>query len=197
MNERIKNLRELSLNTEETISIERAKLLTEFYVTKEANLYSIPVVRAKAFQYILENKELYLGENELIVGERGPSPKATPTYPELCTHSLEDFNILNTREKISFKVDDATRKFQHDEIIPFWSGRSIRDRIFSEMDEQWKDAYSAGVFTEFMEQRAPGHTVLDDKIYRLGMKDFKEKIKESLNSLNFYNDPKLLLKEKN
>jgi len=194
MNERIKNLRELSLNTEETISIERAKLITEFYRTQEANLYSIPVVRAKTFQYILENKELYLGENELIVGERGPSPKATPTYPELCTHSLEDFNILNTREKISFKVDDATRKYQHDEIIPFWSGRSIRDRIFSQMDEQWKDAYSAGVFTEFMEQRAPGHTVLDDKIYRLGMKDFKEKIKESLNSLNFYNDPNAFAK---
>ncbi|MCW8805977.1 MAG: glycyl radical protein [Ignavibacteriaceae bacterium] len=189
MNERIKNLRELSLNSEETISIERARLLTEFYRTKEADKYSTPVVRAKSFQYILENKELYLGENELIVGERGPSPKATPTYPELCTHSLEDLDILNTREKISFKVEDDTKKYQQDEIIPFWSGKSIRDRILSEMDENWIEAYHAGVFTEFMEQRAPGHTVLDDKIYRMGMNDFKEKIKESLNSLDFYNDP--------
>jgi trans-4-hydroxy-L-proline dehydratase len=189
MNERIKNLRELSLNTEEIISIERAKLLTEFYSSKESNIYSTPVVRAKAFQYILENKELYLGENELIVGERGPSPKATPTYPELCTHSLEDFKILNEREKISFKVDEKTKQYQLEEIIPFWTGKSIRDRIFNEMDENWKHAYSAGVFTEFMEQRAPGHTVLDDKIYRMGMKDFKEKINESLNSLDFYKDP--------
>jgi len=190
MNERIKNLRELSLNTEEIISIERAKLLTEFYSSKESNIYSTPVVRAKAFQYILENKELYLGENELIVGERGPSPKATPTYPELCTHSLEDFKILNEREKISFKVDEKTKQYQLEEIIPFWTGKSIRDRIFNAMDENWKHAYSAGVFTEFMEQRAPGHTVLDDKIYRMGMKDFKEKINESSNSLDFYKDPK-------
>ncbi|MCW8816554.1 MAG: glycyl radical protein [Ignavibacteriaceae bacterium] len=190
MNERIKKLRELSLGTEETISIERARLLTEFYTSGEIEKCSVPVARAKAFKYILENKELYLGEDELIVGERGPSPKATPTYPELCTHSLEDFTMLNDREKISFKVDEETKNYQADKVIPFWNGRSIRDRIFNEMDDQWKESYSAGVFTEFMEQRAPGHTVLDDKIYKMGMKDSKEKIKESLNSLDYYNDPK-------
>jgi formate C-acetyltransferase len=194
MNERIKILREESLNAEETISIERARLLTEFYSSGLADQCSVPVARAKAFKYILEHKELYLGENELIIGERGPLPKATPTYPELCTHSLEDFDILHNRDKISFKVDEEVKKYQFEEVMPFWSGRSIRDRIFNEMDEQWKDAYSAGVFTEFMEQRAPGHTVLDDKIYRMGMKDFKEKIKASIDSLDFYNDPQALAK---
>jgi pyruvate formate-lyase/glycerol dehydratase family glycyl radical enzyme len=194
MNERIKKLRELSLNTEETISIERARLLTEYYSSGEAERCSIPVARAKAFKYILENKELYLGEDELMVGERGPSPKATPTYPELCTHSLEDFDILHNREKISFKVDDETRKYQAEKIIPFWTGKSIRDKILNEMGEEWKESYYAGVFTEFMEQRAPGHTVLDDKIYRMGMKDFKEKINVSLGSLDFYNDPNALVK---
>ena len=83
MNERIKKLREKSLAAEETISIERAKMLTEYYSSGEVDRFSIPVARAKAFKYILEHKELYLGEDELIVGERGPSPKATPTYPEL------------------------------------------------------------------------------------------------------------------
>lgn len=190
MNDRIKRLREQSLNAEETISIERARLLTEFYSGGQAEKYSTPVARAKAFKYILEHKELYLGEDELIVGERGPSPKATPTYPELCTHSIEDFDMLHNREKISFKVDEEIKKYQFEEVIPFWNGRSIRDRIFNEMDEPWKDAYSAGVFTEFMEQRAPGHTVLDDKIFRMGMKDFKKKIKASIDSLDFYNDPK-------
>ena len=189
MNERIKKLREQSLNAEETISIERARLLTEFYSSGLADRSSVPVSRAKAFKYILDHKELYIGEDELIVGERGPSPKATSTYPELCTHSLEDFDILNNREKISFKVNEETKKYQFEEVMPFWSGRSIRDRIFNEMDEHWKDAYSAGVFTEFMEQRAPGHTVLDDKIYKMGMKDFREKIQRALEVLDFYNDP--------
>ena len=194
MNDRIKKLREQSISAEETISIERARLLTEFYSSGLTDQSSVPVARAKAFKYILEHKELYLGEDELIVGERGPLPKATPTYPELCTHSLEDFDILHNRDKISFKVDEEVKKYQFEEVIPFWSGRSIRDRIFNEMDEQWKDAYSAGVFTEFMEQRAPGHTVLDDKIYSMGMQDFKLKIKASMDSLDFYNDPQALAK---
>lgn len=194
MNERIQKLRELSLNTEETISIERARLLTEFYSSGESERCSIPVARAKAYKYILGNKELYLGEDELIVGERGPSPKATPTYPELCTHSLEDFDILHNREKISFKVDDETKNYQAENIIPFWTGKSIRDKLLIEMDEAWKEAYYSGIFTEFMEQRAPGHTVLNDKIYRMGMKDFKEKIKESLESIDFFNDPNALSK---
>ncbi len=62
-------------------------------------------------------------------------------------------------------------RIQRDKIIPFWRNRSMRERIFLEMEPAWKDAYEAGVFTEFMEQRAPGHTVLGDVIYRKGLLD--------------------------
>jgi formate C-acetyltransferase len=194
MNDRIRKLREQSLNAEATISLERAMLITEFYNSGEADKCSIPVARAKAFQYLLSKKELCINEGELILGERGPEPKATPTYPELCTHSLKDFEVLNSREKVHFKVDEETKKNQENIIIPLWQGRSIRDRILDEMDVEWKDAYSAGVFTEFMEQRAPGHTVLDDKIYKMGMRDFKNKISKQISELDFINDPSALNK---
>ncbi|NNG27267.1 MAG: formate C-acetyltransferase/glycerol dehydratase family glycyl radical enzyme, partial [Ignavibacteriaceae bacterium] len=87
MNKKIKSLREQSLNAEASISLERAELLTDFYKRGMPNKNSVPVKRAKAFNYLLANKELCINEGELIVGERGPAPKATPTYPELCTHS--------------------------------------------------------------------------------------------------------------
>ncbi len=190
MNERIKILREETLNTKPSISIERAELLTEFYKSGQAEKESVPVARAMAFRHILLNKKLYLNERELIVGERGPAPHSTPTYPEICTHSMDDFDILNDREKISFSVDTDTRTAQREEISPFWRGRSIRDRIFREVDEEWKEAYSAGIFTEFMEQRAPGHTVLDDKIYSKGMKDFIGDIEDSIAELDFHGDPR-------
>lgn len=188
MNERIKKLREQTLNAKPFISIERAKLLTEFYKSGKADRVSVPVARAMAFEHILMNKELIVNSGELIVGERGPQPAGTPTYPEICTHSLDDFKILSEREKISFNVSDAVNNFQQNEIIPFWKGRSIRDRIFKEIDKEWMDAYEAGIFTEFMEQRAPGHTVLDDKIYRKGMLDFVDDIDESIKNLDFFND---------
>jgi pyruvate formate-lyase/glycerol dehydratase family glycyl radical enzyme len=47
------------------------------------------------------------------------------------------------------------------------------------MSPAWLAAYQAGVFTEFMEQRSPGHTVLDDKIYHKGMEDFLAEIEIS------------------
>ena len=192
MNERIRRLRQQSLDAHPVLSPERALLITEFYRNGQAEQVAVPVARALAFQYLLEHKTIYIGEGELIVGERGPAPKATPSYPEICVHSLQDLEILNTREKISFAVDEATRRATEETLLPFWQGRAIRDRIFAALDEDWKAAYDAGIFTEFMEQRAPGHTVLDDKIYHLGMRDFQALIQAQINRLDFYNDPDAL-----
>ncbi len=189
MNERIRRLRQASLEAVPTLSIERASLLTEFYRSGQAERVSTPVARALAFKYLLQKKHVCINDGELIVGERGEAPKATPTYPEICTHSLDDFTILNDRPKISFAVSDEVRRTQQDAIIPYWSGRSLRDRIFEAVDDEWKAAYRAGVFTEFLEQRAPGHTVLDDKIYRKGFMDFKQDIAAAVSGLDFQGDP--------
>jgi formate C-acetyltransferase len=137
----------------------------------------------------MENRTIYVGEGELIVGEKGVAPKATPTYPELCCHTLEDLDILHSREKISFAVSPEARQVYEETIIPAWQGKSMRDLIFQEMTGEWKAAYEAGIFTEFMEQRGPGHTVLDDKIYLRGFLDFKEDIQRSLDDLDYLNDP--------
>ncbi|MCK5045834.1 MAG: formate C-acetyltransferase/glycerol dehydratase family glycyl radical enzyme, partial [Candidatus Heimdallarchaeota archaeon] len=189
MLDRIKRLRDQSRNAIPSLSIERAKLMTEFYKSGAAEKVSIPVARALAFKYLLENKEISINDDELIVGERGPAPKATPTYPEICCHSMQDLDILDSREKISFKVNEETRKLTEEEIIPFWKGRSIRDRIFTEVDYKWIDAYEAGVFTEFLEQRAPGHTVSDGKIFVNGFSDYMADIQQSFESIDYDSDP--------
>lgn len=194
INERIVSLREQSLEAKPTISTERAELLAEFY-KEDIDTVSAPERRARAFQYLMENKTICINEGELIVGERGPRPKATPTYPELCCHSLGDLNILNSREKIPFAVSEEARRVYEETIIPFAKGKSIRDLIFREMTGEWKAAYNSGIFTEFMEQRAPGHTVLDDKIYRKGFLDFRQEIERSLQDLDYLNDPQVYDKQ--
>ena len=189
MNDRIRKLRQQTLDAQPTISAERARLITEFYKTPEARNASFAVQHALAFKHIMENKTVVFNDGEIIVGERGPAPKATPTYPEVCIHSLQDLRYLNDRKKTAFASDEETRRLYAEEIIPFWQGRSQRERIFAEMTPEWIDAYEAGIFTEFMEQRAPGHTVLDGKIYRKGMLDFKKDIEAALAGLDFMNDP--------
>ncbi len=187
MNERVAKLRRETLETKPWISIERAALVTDFYVRDKTA--SVPIRRARAFQHLMEHKTIFIGPDDLIVGERGPAPKGTPTFPELCCHSPEDLDILNSRGKISYQVDDQVRRIQQNVVIPYWQGRSMRDLIFAEMAPEWKEAYEAGIFTEFMEQRAPGHTVLGDVIYRKGLLDLKAKIQCALSQLDFFNDP--------
>jgi formate C-acetyltransferase len=189
---RISQLREQSLNAIPTLDPERALLLTQFYKSDESKGFSIPVRRALAFKYVLENKSLCLNEGELIVGEKGTKPKATPTFPELCIHTPEDLDILDSREKISFKVSKETKDLYNDTIRPFWTNRSIREKIFKLVPQEWIDAYEAGVFTEFQEQRAPGHTVLGNKIYLKGFLDIKQDIQESIDNLDFFNDREAL-----
>jgi pyruvate formate-lyase/glycerol dehydratase family glycyl radical enzyme len=183
MNERVEKLREQSLNAVPYISMERAELVTEVYKEYSGKV-SIPMLRALAFKNIMENKKLCINDGELIVGERGEAPAATPTYPELCCHSLEDLEIMDKREKISFRVSSGVREFQEHEIIPYWEDLSMRKKILDAMTDEWKDCYEAGIFTEFMEQRGPGHTVADDKIYKKGFKVFKEDIADAVDSLN-------------
>ncbi len=188
MNERIQKLRKLSFETEPSLTIERALHETAFYKENFGKM-SIPVLRAANFFDYCKQKEIYLGEGELIVGERGPKPKCVPTFPELTCHSAEDLHVLNTRELQRYTISQADIDTYSREVIPYWQGKTQRERIFSHVPSEWRLAYEAGMFTEFMEQRAPGHTTLDGKIYQKGMLDFKQDIADKLNSLDYLNDP--------
>ncbi len=188
MRSRVARLREESLNTAPWLSHERATLLTDFYA--HAPAASAPMTRALAFAHLMEHKAVHIGDGELIVGERGPAPKGTPTYPELCCHTLDDLDVLHTRQKTSYRVSDEARAAYRERVIPFWHGRSMRDLLFAQMTPAWKAGYDAGVFTEFMEQRAPGHTVLDGKIYRRGFRDFQADIERALAEIDDLHDPR-------
>ena len=193
MTDRVARLRRESLNAVPVISPERARLVTEA-TRRYLGRVPPPRLRALVFRHVMEHRTIWIGPDDLIVGEKGPAPKAVPTYPELCCHSLEDLDTLDTREKIPYHVDPATREVYEREIIPFWRGRSMRDHLFAEMTREWKAAYGAGVFTEFMEQRAPGHTVLDGKIYERGLEAFKDGIQRSLAALDPLVDSRALAK---
>ena len=188
---RTERLRRESLDAIPSISGERAAITTAFY---KANMgrHSTPVMRALNFYELCDKKTLWMGDGELIVGERGPAPKAVPTFPELTCHSVEDLRILDSRPRTQYKVDSSVIEEYEREIIPFWHGRSLRDQMFEELPPEWLDAYSAGCFTEFMEQRAPGHTVADGKIYRKGMLDFKADIAQAIAVLDFEHDAEAL-----
>ena len=188
MSERIQALRRQSLETDPSLSAERAVLLTRFF--QQASGLEFSPGAARQGIRLPSGAQGHLDRAWRADRRRERArTQAAPTYPELCCHSQQDLDILDTRPKIPFSVSEEVKRVYREEIIPFWEGRAIRDRIFAEMTAEWKDAYEAGIFTEFMEQRSPGHTVLDDKIYHKGMLDFCDDIDAALAGLDFLNDP--------
>ncbi|WP_456080092.1 trans-4-hydroxy-L-proline dehydratase [Mogibacterium diversum] len=188
MNERIQKLRDISVNTPVHIDLERAKIETDFYRENDGK-YSIPVMRAMVLKEYFSKKTLYFGDGELIVGEKGKDPQASPTFPELCCHSEEDMIVMSDRKLVSFHTTVEDRELQKKEIIPFWEGRTIREKILASMKPEWHECYEAGVFTEFMEQRGPGHTCGGEQVFTTGYLDYKAKIKETMDKLDWMNDP--------
>ena len=188
MNARVAGLRERSLAARPTISAERSLILTRFY-QEHLGRHTTPVLRALAFRELCEHKTITIEPGELIVGERGPAPKVTPLFPELTCHSTDDLRILDSRPLTSYGVPDDVRQAYADVVIPYWRGRTLRDRIMEMLPREWHDAYEAGVFTEFMEQRAPGHTVADGKIYAKGMDGFAADVDAATAALDVAQDP--------
>ncbi len=194
MTERIRRLRARSLRAVPALSSERGVLLSRYYRSGAADGLSVPRQRSGAFAWLMKRKKIVILPDELIVGERGPAAKATPSYPEITCHSLRDLDVLDRREKTRFRVSAPTRRDFAAEIIPCWRGRTMREKLFALMEPEWLAAYEAGVFTEFMEQRAPGHTVCGEKIYEKGLLDLREEVRAALRALDFFNDPLALAK---
>ena len=193
MTERVQRLRQQSENTAPRLSLERALLVTEAYEKYEGRV-SIPELRALVVLHIMENKRLCINPGELIVGEKGDGPQSAPTFPELICHSVEDMRIMDARELISFKVAAEDFSVQADRIRPFWEERCMRKKMMDKLGPEWKDCYGAGLFTEFMEQRGPGHTVGSEIIYEYGFLDYKDRIAKTLAALDYASDMDALAK---
>ncbi|EDK32377.1 trans-4-hydroxy-L-proline dehydratase [Clostridium kluyveri] len=186
--ERIRRLREISdKKCKPSISMERAVLLTEAYKMYEGK-FSIPVLRGLAFKYIMENRTLYIEKGAIIIGEKGHKPWAAPTFPELCCHTLKDFDNMNNREKVFFKVSEEDKRIQKEVIIPYWKDRALMTRMNKLLPDEWHKLFDAGLYTEFLMQRGPGHTVADGKIYRKGYIDFINDIQYEIDHLDYNND---------
>ena len=183
MTDRTARLRQESFAATVTLDHERAAIVTDVYREHLGRL-PLPTLRATAFLELCRRKSIHLGADELIVGERGPAPKCVSTYPELTCHSLEDLAVLDTRDQNPYRVNEECRRVYAEDVIPFWQGRTMREQILGRMTTEWRQAYEAGLFTEFMEQRAPGHTTLDGKFYTKGLEGFQADIDQALADLD-------------
>ena len=81
---------------------------------------------------------------------------------------------MNDRKLVNFTVTEDDLKLQEEEIIPYWKNRAVREHLLKAMTREWRDCYEVGMFTEFMEQRGPGHTAGGKNFTIKGYGDYKK-----------------------
>lgn len=120
--ERIKKLREESINVELYIFIERVVFMIEVYKKYEGSV-EIFVFCVLLFKYYIENRIFSINDGELIVGEKGDFFNGVLIYLEICCYIMEDLEVMYNRDIINFSVLEEVRKIYKEEIIFFWKKR--------------------------------------------------------------------------
>ena len=170
--ERVRRLREESLNTQPRIYMERALLETEAYEQYEGTV-SVPELRALTLRHYFSKKKHFYPQGRADCREKGERPQSAPTFPELCCHTVEDMKVMDQRELIRFAVTEEDLRLQQGESSLL--GEAFHPAQDSQQHERGMEGrLRMRHFTEFMEQRGPGHTVGSDKIYQKGFADYQE-----------------------
>ena len=141
MTDRVAKLRRQTLETKPWLSAERAVLMTEFY--RKAPAASVPIVRALAFRHLLECKTIHIGDGELIVGERGPAPKGTPTavIAKLNAAIVESLADPGVRQKLADLGQEIPPREQQ-------TLEALRAHHKAEIEKWWPIVKQAGIKVE-------------------------------------------------
>jgi len=147
---RIETLRKRLLEAPQQICVERARYLTEAYRRTDGE--SQPVRFAEAFAHVLNNIPVIIREDELIVGCRTSKLKGAPLYPENKSAWIEE-NIdgFDRRDFQVALIADEDRQELREEILPFWRGKTVEDRMNELMPDDLKLEMNKMVFAMMME----------------------------------------------
>ena len=138
----IQEIRSDLLATEDTVCLQRAKLVTEAF--REYADDPIPLKRAKAFVHVLRNMDLDLDSNPFFAGNTSSRPRAWMLVPE---HGLRfgDQNqlVVENPDLASFladKVPEDLREFWRDKSV---GGNSAVGHLAVDYDRVVRDGLQA------------------------------------------------------
>lgn len=110
------------------VDVERAKYFTESF--KESEGEPLPLRWAKALYHIAESIEVYIEEDQLIVGRVGRAGKYGLIYPELDGCFLEQFvHQAKDRKESPFEIEEQDVRIIEEEIAPYWKGKTYYEEL--------------------------------------------------------------------
>ncbi len=116
------------------VDVQRAKYFTESF--KETEGQPLPLRWAKALYHIAEKIEVYIEEDQLIVGRVGRDGKYGLIYPELDGCFLKQFvHQAKDRTESPFEIEEKDVKIIEEEIAPYWKGKTYYEELSQSFPE--------------------------------------------------------------
>lgn len=189
--ERLKALKENFLKQVPTITIHRAKAVTEF--TKANPGMPKIILRAKCFRHCCETAPLVIMDNELIVGAPNGAPRAGAFSPDISWRWLRDeLETIGERSQDPFYISEEDKQYLKDVIFPYWEGKSLDEHC----EDQYRDAGVWELSGESFVSDCSYHQVngggdsnpgYDVILMKKGMLDIQNEAKAHLEKLDYSN----------
>ncbi|MCK5265769.1 MAG: glycyl radical protein, partial [Candidatus Thorarchaeota archaeon] len=159
MTTRTKRIKQRMLESDPTISSERAVLFTDH--VKE-HLSEPTIIRlAGAFAHVLDNMSIRIEPEELIVGNMGPTPRSCQIFPEYSWNWIEEeLDTLDKRRTERFVIAEDDKENLR-KVFKFWKGRSTSEIAGEIIPDKSKNASKAGLFTIGAPGTGIGHVIVD------------------------------------
>ena len=159
MTSRSQRIKQRMLESEPTISSERAVLFTQY--VKEH--WSEPAMTrlAGGFAHVLDNMTIRIEPEELIVGNMGPTPRSCQIFPEYSWKWIEDeLDRFDKRRTEKFVIsEDDKEKLR--EVFSFWKDKSTSEIAAKVISNESINASKAGLFTIGAPGTGIGHVIVD------------------------------------
>ncbi|WP_252198551.1 formate C-acetyltransferase/glycerol dehydratase family glycyl radical enzyme [Clostridium sp. MCC353] len=155
---RVETLKKQTVNQPRCLSCEQALIITEANKANQGK--PEPVVRAWELREALRKISIEILPGELIVGNRCVGVRSGIVYPRCGLLWIEEeLDTLPFREQDAFLVDEADAKAYREQILPYWRGHTLEERIadqVGEINEQIQTVVKVN-----QQGRAQGHIIPD------------------------------------
>ncbi|MHA1863849.1 MAG: glycyl radical protein [Candidatus Thorarchaeota archaeon] len=159
MTARTMRIKQRMLDSDPTISSERAVLFTDYV---KDHLSEPTMIRlASAFAHVLDNMSIRIEPEELIVGNMGPTPRSCQIFPEYSWSWIEEeLDTLDKRRTERFAIAEEDKEKLR-KVFTFWKGRSTSEIAGEIIPDKSKNASKAGLFTIGAPGTGIGHVIVD------------------------------------
>lgn len=125
--DRIENLRRQYLSTRVDMVVYNAKYLTEGFKDSEGEPWIIQ--KATGYYYQCKKKNVYIQDNELLVGGPGFKPRCGILCADSSASILDaELDTMSTRPYDPFFLSEEAKKIYKEEVGDYWRNKCMLDR---------------------------------------------------------------------